>query len=216
MLISIAVQACLSSFKLFCSTCNLDSFVNATIRFVVELFGLLQGFPLFFPLHPSLDSVFLVANASSVLFIIFSSVFHVIASGNTLPWTFPGDSDWIWCASVCCWLLFFQSYDVLDLRQGRGFLFLTIRLFSLKASSWLIEFLKSASNLDCMDPELSTWSLLIVSILVFRLQDLSVKVLYRFLISSVSFLMNFFCSLSVCSILSANCSNFSVALAMVK
>ena len=80
--------------------------------------------------------------------------------------------------------------------------------------SWAIEFLKSASKLDCMAPELCACSLLIVSILISRFHNFSFTVSYRFFISSISFLIRFSRPLSVVSTLSALCCNFSsVALA---
>ena len=54
--------------------------------------------------------------------------------------------------------------------------------------SWAVEFLKSESNLDCMAPEFSAGSLLIVSNLVLRFHNFSFTVSYVLFISSISFL----------------------------
>ena len=67
------------------------------------------------------------------------------------------------------------------------------------------EYLKMASNFACVAHELSAWSLLIVSILVYRLPNWLFTASYRFLISCMSFLMFLSCSLSVASTLSDIC-----------
>ena len=86
-LLSIAVHACLSSFKLSCSKCNLMTSTQMSMHpseSSLNSFGFLKVFlDLLLPL--SLESVFLVAKkASSVLFIISQVLAHVIASGPTL------------------------------------------------------------------------------------------------------------------------------------
>ena len=86
-LLSIAVQACLSSFKLSCSRFSLltstqvsmqpaESSLNSFLNRFLKVFR-----DLLLPL--SLESVNLVANASSVLFIISQVLAHVMASGWT-------------------------------------------------------------------------------------------------------------------------------------
>ena len=68
---SIAVQACLSSFKLSCSRCKLFTSTQVSMqpcKSFLNSFGLLKVFlDLLPPL--SLDYVFLVSNVSTVLFI---------------------------------------------------------------------------------------------------------------------------------------------------
>ena len=85
---------------------------------------------------------------------------------------------------------------------------------SATSLSCAVEFLKRSSNLDCIAHELSAWSLLIVSILVFRFHNFSFTVSYRCFISCISFLIYLSRSLSVASTFSDICCSFSsVALA---
>ena len=85
-LLKIAVQACLSSFKLSCSKCNLVTSTHVSMHpsesSSLNSFAFLK---VFLDLPPFLlESVFLVANTSSVLFIISQVLAHVMASGPTL------------------------------------------------------------------------------------------------------------------------------------
>ena len=80
------MQACLSSFKLSCSKCNLMTSTQVSMHpseSSLNSFGFLKVFLDFQP-PLSLDSVFLVANASNVLFIISQVLAHVMASGPAL------------------------------------------------------------------------------------------------------------------------------------
>ena len=85
-LLSIAVHACLSSFKLSCYKCNLMASTQVSMHpseSSLNSFGFLKVFlDLLLPL--SLELVFLVAKASSVLFIISQVLAHVMTSGPTL------------------------------------------------------------------------------------------------------------------------------------
>ena len=86
MLLSIGVQACLSSFKLSCSKCSLMTSTQVSMHpseSSLNSFGFLKVF-LDLPPPLSLESVFLVANASNVLFIISQVLAHVMASAPTL------------------------------------------------------------------------------------------------------------------------------------
>ena len=85
-LLSIAVQTCLSSFKLSCSRCSLMTSTHVSMHpseTSLNSFGFLKVF-LDLPPHLSLESVFLVANASNILFIVSQVLAHVMASGPTL------------------------------------------------------------------------------------------------------------------------------------
>ena len=87
--VSSAVQACLSSFRVSCSRYSLIISTQASIQpseWSLNSFGFLKVF-LLLP-HPLLlDSVFYVANASSVLLIIPQVLANVMASGVMLACT---------------------------------------------------------------------------------------------------------------------------------
>ena len=100
-LLSIAVQTCLSSFKLSCSRCSLMTSTHVSMHpseTSLNSFGFLKVF-LDLPPHLSLESVFLVANASNILFIISQVLAHVMASGPTF--LFVVDSPWT-TRRICC------------------------------------------------------------------------------------------------------------------
>ena len=87
-LLSISVHACFSSFKLSCLRCSLITSNQVSMQpseSSSNSFGFLKDF-LDLPPPLSLDSFFLVANASNVLFIISQVFAHVMASGVTLVW----------------------------------------------------------------------------------------------------------------------------------
>ena len=82
----IAVQACLSSFKLSCSKCNLMTSTQVSMHpseSSLNYFGFLKVF-LGLPPPLTFESVILVAKASSVPFIFSQVIAHVMTSGPTL------------------------------------------------------------------------------------------------------------------------------------
>ena len=85
-LLSIAVQACLSPFNLSCSRCYLITSTQVSMQPSESSLNSSGFLKVFLDLPPplSLDSVFLVANASSVLFIISQLFVQFMASGATL------------------------------------------------------------------------------------------------------------------------------------
>ena len=95
-MLSVAVQACLSSFKLSCSRCSLITSTQVSMQpseSSLNSLGFLKVFRDSPPLL-SLESVFLVANASSVLFIISHVLPYVMASGSTTACN-PESSDFL-------------------------------------------------------------------------------------------------------------------------
>ena len=85
-ILSIAGQTCLSSFKLYCSKCSLMTSTQLSMHPSESSLNSFGFWKVFLDLPPprSLESVFLVANASNVLFIISHVLNHVMASGPTL------------------------------------------------------------------------------------------------------------------------------------
>ena len=213
-LLSIAVQACLLSFKLSCSRCSLITSTHVSMQPSESSLNSLGFLKVFqdLPLPLSLESVFLVANASRVMFIISQVLAHVMASGcltvfdpessvvlavfetpNFIAVHIPPDAIVL---SVCT-----NGVDSRFFRCGSTKSTLVSDGFSTTNLSWANEFLKRASSLDCMAQDLSAYSLPIVSILVSRFLNFSFTVSYRFFISSISFLICFSRSLSVASTL---------------
>ena len=133
------------------------------------------------PLPLLLESVFLAANASSVLFITCQVLAHVLASDCT-PVCDPESSDVLVELEALTFLAVLVPPDAFVLSNRiNGVHSRCFRCGSTKSTldpdgfpttnlSWAMEFLKSTSNLDCMAPELSVCSLLIVSILVSSFQ----------------------------------------------
>ena len=208
-LLSIAVQTCLSSFKLSCSRCSLMTSTHVSMHpseTSLNSFGFLKVF-LDLPPHLSLESVFLVANASNILFIISQVLAHVMASGPTF--LFVVDSPWT-TRRICCSTLHNclapspppGAVLAASRVNGNGVDSRLFRCGSTKSTllpcvgfvtrlSCVRKFFKMTSSLDCMAHELSAWSLLIVSILVSRLSSLLFTVSYRCFISYMSFTMFF-------------------------
>ena len=85
-LLRIAVQACLSSFELSSSKCNLITSTHVSTHPSESSLNSFVFLNVFLDLPPplSLESMFLVANAYSVLFIISQVLAYVMASGPTL------------------------------------------------------------------------------------------------------------------------------------
>ena len=130
------------------------------------------------PPPPSLESVFLVAIASNVLFIISQVLADVMASGPALLLVvkFPGPFVVV---EVPLLIIVLAPLNRCSPRPGVTVMVLTHACSVVVPRNQLcylafdpscdVEFLKMASSLTCMAHELSAWSLLIVSILVSRL-----------------------------------------------
>ena len=208
--LSIAKQACLLSFKLSCSQRSLMTSTNVSMQPSESSLNSLGFLKVFLDLHlsRSLESRFLVAIASSVLFIISQVLAHVMASGATLVFVLESPGTFVVFEIPPFMMVLDPPVPILAALRGNGvdshlFPCGSIKLtlvpcgFSVASLSSAIEFLNRASSLDCMAQELSAWSLLIVSNLVSRFHYFSFTVLYRFFISSLSFLICFSRSLSV-------------------
>ena len=196
------MQACLSSFKLSDSKCSHMTSTHVSMHpseSSLNSFGFLKVF-LDLPPPFSHESLFLVANASNVLFIVSQVLAYVMASGPTLLLVVKSPGPFV-VFEVPLFIIVLPppppwSYDSRLFRCGSTKSTLLPCVRSVTGLSCDVEFLKMASNLACMAHELSAWSLLIVSILVSRLPNLLFTVSYRCFFSCMSFLMFF--SLSHC------------------
>ena len=152
--------------------------------------------------------MFLVANTSNLFFIIYQVLAHVMASGGR-PACVLESSDVLVELEAPPFIAVLVAPDAMVLSiRGNGVDSRFFRCgstkstlvpdgFSASSLSWVMEFLKSTSNLDCMAPELSACSLLILSILVSRFHNLSLTVSYLFFNSSISILICFSPCLSI-------------------
>ena len=128
-------------------------------------FGFLNVF-LDLPLPLSVQSVFLVPNASSLLFIIYQVLAHVKAYGGTPVCVFVSSGVLVEFEAPPFIAVLVTPEPMLLSIRGNGVesLFLRCGLtksplvpgcLSITNLSWAEEFLKSAFNLNCMAQELS-------------------------------------------------------------
>ena len=187
------MQACLSS--LSCSKCSLMTSTHVSMQpseSSLSSLGFLKSF-LDLPLPLSLESVFLVANASSVLFIISQVLAHVMASGATLVFVLESSGVFVVFEVPPFMMVLDPPAHELVAIRGNAVDSRLFRCGSMKSSlvpcglsatslSCAVEFLKRAYSLDCMAQELSAWSLLIYSNLVSRFHNsfCSRIIFYRF------------------------------------
>ena len=149
----------LSSFRLSCSKCSLMTSTHVSMQpseSSSNSLGFLKVF-LDLPLPLSLESVFLVANASSALFIISQVLAHVTASGATLVFELESPGAHVEFAVLPFMMVLGPPAPVLVAIRGNG---VDSRLFpcgSMKSTlvpcglsatsfSCALEFLKRASS----------------------------------------------------------------------
>ena len=124
------------------------------------------------PLPLSLESVFLVANASSVLFIIDKMLAHIMASGAILVFVLEPSVAFVVFDVPPFMMVLDLPVPTLVAIRGNGVESRFFRCGSMKSTlvpcglpatslSYAVEFLKMASSLACMAQELLVWSLLI-------------------------------------------------------
>ena len=122
------------------------------------------------PLTLSLESVFLVANASSVLFIVSQVLAHVMASGATWVFVLETSGAFVVFEDPPFMVVLEPSVPMLAAIRGNGVDSRLFRCCSMESTlvpcglsagslSCAVELLKRASSLDCIAHELSAWSL---------------------------------------------------------